>query len=118
MDTTKQPIRSSMGFRNEVLPILHDAYSSPLINWMKEHGYELKAGNLTFFLAQEFGFCYGVDRAVELAYETSKMFPNKRIFLTSEIIHNPRVNTTLKDKGIHFLSQDEGKTVNLNDVKP
>ena len=107
-----------MGFRNEVLPILHDTYSSPLIDWMKEHQYQLKAGNLTFYLAQEFGFCYGVDKAVALAYETSKMFPTKRIFLTSEIIHNPRVNATLKEKGIHFLSNDEGKTVNLDEVQP
>lgn len=116
-EAAKQPIRSSMGFRNEILPILHDTYASSLIEWMKTHDYKLTAGNLTFYLAQEFGFCYGVDKAVALAYETSKMFPTKRIFLTSEIIHNPRVNSTLKEKGIHFLSTDEGKHVNFDPIQ-
>src|SRR5438067_6620449 len=71
---------------------------------MRERGYALTAGDLTIRLAREFGFCYGVDRAVEYAYETRKKFPGKRIFLTGEIIHNPHVNERLAEMGIEFLS--------------
>lgn len=104
IEKSDKHIRTSMGFRDEVLPVLNEAYASPLIERIKENNYQLKAGNITICLAVEFGFCYGVDRAVILAYETRKKFPNKRIFLTSEIIHNPQVNSKLKEKGIYFLS--------------
>ena len=53
----------------------------------------------------EFGFCYGVERAVEYAYETVTKFPDHRIFLTGEIIHNPHVNNKLQRMGIRFLSE-------------
>jgi 4-hydroxy-3-methylbut-2-enyl diphosphate reductase len=55
-------------------------------------------------LAREFGFCYGVDRAVDYAYQTRERFPDRRVFLTGEIIHNPHVNDRLRHKGIGFLS--------------
>ena len=54
--------------------------------------YTLAVGPLTFRLAREFGFCYGVDRAVDYAYETRHKFPDRRILLVGEIIHNPHVN--------------------------
>src|SRR5437762_8143870 len=57
----------------------------------------------------EFGFCYGVERAVEYAYETVTKFPNHRIFLTGEIIHNPHVNNKLRRMGIQFLSRSADK---------
>ena len=78
-------------------------YASALIDRMRAQGFSLTAGDLTFHLAQEFGFCYGVDRAIEYAYETREKFPDKRIFITGEIIHNPRVNGRLSDLGIRFL---------------
>jgi len=110
IEKSDKHIRTSMGFRDEVLPVLNEAYASPLIEKIKENNYQLKAGDITICLAVEFGFCYGVDRAVILAYETRKKFPEKRIFLTSEIIHNPQVNAKLKEKGIYFLSDSEWKT--------
>ena len=55
-------------------------------------GYEASAGEVRMKLAREFGFCYGVDRAVEYAYQTRQRFPDRRIFLSGEIIHNPDVN--------------------------
>ena len=55
-------------------------------------------------LAQEFGFCYGVDRAVDYAYQTRARFPDQRVFLTGEIIHNPQVNAKLRAAGVLFLS--------------
>lgn len=76
---------------------------------MRANDYRLEAGGLTFLLAMEFGFCYGVERAVEYAYETVTKFPNHRIFLTGEIIHNPHVNNKLRRMGIRFLSRDVNK---------
>lgn len=96
-------IRKSFGLKEEVRPQLEASYHSPLINRIKQEGYRLEAGSLTIRLAQEFGFCYGVDRAVDYAYETRAKFPKKRIFLTNEIIHNPRVNTKLQELGVQFL---------------
>jgi 4-hydroxy-3-methylbut-2-enyl diphosphate reductase len=78
-------------------------YHSPLVEKMREEGFVLQAGDLTFRLAQEFGFCYGVDRAIEYAYETREKFPDRRLFITGEIIHNPGVNTRLTEMGIRFL---------------
>lgn len=78
-------------------------YHSPLVERMRAQGFALQAGDLTFRLAQEFGFCYGVDRAIEYAYETREKFPAKRLFITGEIIHNPGVNGRLVEMGIRFL---------------
>ena len=66
-------------------------------------------GDVTVRLAQEFGFCYGVDRAVDYAYETAHKFPDKRIYLIGEIIHNPHVNNRLADQGVHFLYPTAGE---------
>ena len=84
--------------------VLAGQYHSPIIEKMKgtEGGYSEK--NITFYLAESFGFCYGVDRAVDLAYATREKYPNKRLFLTTEIIHNPRVNKNLLKMGYQFLS--------------
>jgi 4-hydroxy-3-methylbut-2-enyl diphosphate reductase len=73
---------------------------------------------MTFLLAMEFGFCYGVERAVEYAYETVTKFPNRRIFLTGEIIHNPHVNNKLQRMGIQFLpnANDKYDKVGPDDV--
>ena len=83
-------------------------YASPLVDRMRAEGFALRAGELTFRLAQEFGFCYGVDRAIEYAYETREKFPGRRLFITGEIIHNPRVNGRLTEMGIRFLEGPEG----------
>jgi len=78
-------------------------YHSELVDRMRAGGFRLEIGSLTFRLAREFGFCYGVDRAVEYAYETREKFPERRIFITGEIIHNPVVNQRLAEMGIRFL---------------
>lgn len=96
-------IRRGFGLKEEIKPLLEENYRSLLIERIKASDYELKAGDITICLAREFGFCYGVDRAVDLAYETRKRFPDRKIYLTSEIIHNPRVNSKLREMGIEFL---------------
>ena len=63
-------------------------YRSSIVEKIKSHGGELTVGNTTIRLAKQFGFCYGVERAIDLAYATRKVFPDQRIFLIGEIIHN------------------------------
>src|SRR4029453_12612082 len=71
----------------------------------KELDYAARAGDLELRLAREFGFCYGVDRAVEYAYETRQQFPDRRIFLSGEIIHNPDVNARIQAMDIQILPE-------------
>jgi 4-hydroxy-3-methylbut-2-enyl diphosphate reductase len=94
------------GLKGAIQGTLARDYHSALVDGIREGGSTLVAGDLTIRLAQEFGFCYGVDRAVEYAYETVEKFPDRRVFLTGEIIHNPRVNERLRRMGIGFLSTD------------
>ena len=68
----------------------------------------LDLGNVQIFLARHFGFCYGVENAIEIAFRTIDENPGKRIFLLSEMIHNPRVNADLLDRGVRFLQDTQG----------
>ena len=102
--------RKGFGLRGEIEGILAADYHSALIERFKANGYRLEAGSLVFRLAREFGFCYGVDRAVEYAYETRTKFPDRELVLVGEIIHNPHVNQKLRAMGIRFLNRDiEGR---------
>jgi len=69
---------------------------------------ELDFGPVKFYIARHFGFCYGVENAIEIAYKTVEENPGKRIFLLSEMIHNPGVNADLKRQGINFIMDTEG----------
>lgn len=69
---------------------------------------ELDFGPVKFYIARHFGFCYGVENAIEIAYKTLEENPGKRIFLLSEMIHNPGVNADLKRQGINFIMDTEG----------
>lgn len=95
--------RRGFGLKQAIEPELVTAYHSQLVDRIRADGYKLSAGGLTILLAKEFGFCYGVDRAVEYAYESRKKFPDRRIFLVGEIIHNPHVNGRLEALGITIL---------------
>jgi 4-hydroxy-3-methylbut-2-enyl diphosphate reductase len=95
--------QKGFGLRSEIRPQLRENYRSQIVDIMRANDFRLVVGDLTFLLAMEFGFCYGVERAVEYAYETVKKFPGRRIFLTGEIIHNPHVNNKLLGMGIQFL---------------
>jgi 4-hydroxy-3-methylbut-2-en-1-yl diphosphate reductase len=80
------------------------AYDSGVVDEVRANDYTFTSGRLTIHLAREFGFCYGVDRAVDYAYQARRRFPGRNVFLTGEIIHNPHVNERLRDSGIRFLS--------------
>ena len=96
--------RKGLDLKQAVAAELNENYHSELVAQIKAGNFRHQAGRLTIHLAREFGFCYGVDRAVDYAYQTRERFPDRRIFLTGEIIHNPHVNHRLRDKGIQFLS--------------
>jgi 4-hydroxy-3-methylbut-2-enyl diphosphate reductase len=89
---------------------LDQSYHSPLIDKVRASGFSLKMGRLEIHLAKEFGFCYGVERAVEYAYETRARFPDRSIFLTNEIIHNPRVNAELQGMGVKILTGEASRS--------
>jgi 4-hydroxy-3-methylbut-2-en-1-yl diphosphate reductase len=75
-------------------------YRSPLVETIRAQGSVIQIGNTTVRLAREFGFCYGVERAIDLAYAARRVFADKRVFLLGEIIHNPEVNRQLTEMGI------------------
>ena len=98
--------RKGLDLKQAVASVLSDSYHSDLVERVKADNFTYKAGRLTVHLAREFGFCYGVDRAVDYAYQTRARFQDRQVFLTGEIIHNPHVNEKLRGQGIRFLSDD------------
>lgn len=70
---------------------------------------QVQVGDLTFYIARHFGFCYGVENAIEKSYKAIKEHPEKRIFLLSQMIHNPDVNEDLESHGLKFLQDTYGK---------
>jgi 4-hydroxy-3-methylbut-2-en-1-yl diphosphate reductase len=110
--------RKGLDMKAAVAAELEAEYHSALVQQIREAGFIHRVGRLTIHLAREFGFCYGVDRAVDYAYQARRRFPDKQVFLTGEIIHNPHVNDRLRAAGIRFLT-DTGESlagVTANDV--
>ena len=101
--------RKGLDLKDAVAGQLAESYHSALVNRIKESGYRYESGLLRLHLAKEFGFCYGVDRAVDYAYQARTRFPDRVVYLTGEIIHNPHVNDKLRALGIRFLS-DPGES--------
>lgn len=108
--------KASLGMRDVIAPAIAEDYHSAIVDWMKAHDYRLEVGGLTFHLAKSFGFCYGVDKAVDMAYEARAKFAGRRIILTYEIIHNPRVNARLREMGILFLSGGLKDDLTFDDI--
>jgi 4-hydroxy-3-methylbut-2-enyl diphosphate reductase len=96
--------RKGLDLKHAVAGMLAESYHSDLVDRIKADDFTYRAGRLTVRLAREFGFCYGVDRAVDYAYQTRRRFPDRPVYLTGEIIHNPHVNDQLRAMGIGFLS--------------
>jgi len=100
--------RRGFGLGDQVAGTLEQAYQSDLIAQLRANGYELRDGRLTVRLAEAFGFCWGVERAVAMAYETRRHYPSERIWITNEIIHNPSVNAHLRDMDVQFIQVEQG----------
>jgi 4-hydroxy-3-methylbut-2-en-1-yl diphosphate reductase len=110
--------RRGFGLRTAIEGQITTDYASAIVDRMRVEGYRLAVGPLTFRLAREFGFCYGVDRAVEYAYEARSKFPDRRIRLVGEIIHNPHVNARLGEMGIEILYRGAGGEFDFSAVSP
>ncbi len=84
-------------------------FESSIVEKLKSRGGLLTVGNTTIRLAKQFGFCYGVERAIDLAYASRRVFPDNRVFLIGEIIHNPEVNRQLADMNDQYdeLTEDD-----------
>jgi 4-hydroxy-3-methylbut-2-en-1-yl diphosphate reductase len=108
---TQSPLifRKGMDLKHEVANVLAESYHSELVAAIKASDYRFESGRLRLYLAREFGFCYGVDRAVDYAYQTRRRFADRTVYLTGEIIHNPHVNDQIRAQGIRFLS-DPGES--------
>ena len=96
--------RKGFGLKGEVEGTLAADYDGSLVDLLRSRDHTLTIGGVTVRLAREFGFCYGVERAVEYAYQTRRKFPDRRIRLVGEIIHNPHVNRRLGEMGIEILT--------------
>ncbi|MEG3970543.1 4-hydroxy-3-methylbut-2-enyl diphosphate reductase [Microcoleus sp. T2B6] len=101
--------RKGFGHEAEVAGVMQTAYQSSLIQQIRDNNYRLERGAVTIRLAQAFGFCWGVERAVAIAYETRQHFPSERIWITNEIIHNPSVNEHLRDMEVGFIAVENGQ---------
>ena len=110
--------RKGFGLKDEVTGVIDSDYQSNIIDLIKSKGYEMQIGQTKIRLAKEFGFCYGVDRSVEYAYQTVQKFPDKNVYLTGEIIHNPHVNKRLIEMGVKFLSGQYSTGKTLVEIKP
>src|SRR5918993_5954658 len=110
--------RRGFGLKAEVAQTLAADYDGRLVDLLRQRDYTLTAGDVTVRLAHEFGFCYGVERAVDYAYQTRRKFPDRRIFLLGEIIHNPHVNDNLRSMGIEILEPDAEGVFDFSGVRP
>ncbi len=101
--------RKGFGREAEVASQLQSEYQSNVVQQIRDNNYTLQRGDVIIRLAQAFGFCWGVERAVAMAYETRKHFPRARIWITNEIIHNPSVNQHLRNMQVEFIPVEEDK---------
>ena len=101
--------RKGFGHQAEVATQLQSEYQSNLIQEIRNNNYTLQREDVTIRLAEAFGFCWGVERAVAMAYETRKHFPTERIWMTNEIIHNPSVNQRMLEMEVGFIPVEAGK---------
>lgn len=112
--------RKGFGHKEEVTATLNQEYQSSLIQTIRQNNYQITQGDVTIRLAEAFGFCWGVERAVAMAYETRTHFPTEKIWITNEIIHNPSVNQRLKEMNVDFIPVNgelkDFSVVNRNEV--
>merc|ERR1711988_992059 len=106
----KSPNYNRLGFKSEqedVNKMMIDEFTSPLVAELRENNGEINRGDLTIQLAEHYGFCWGVERAVAMAYQSRSHFPDSTIHITNEIMHNPQVNDRLHEMDIKFIKPEE-----------
>jgi 4-hydroxy-3-methylbut-2-en-1-yl diphosphate reductase len=109
--------RRGFGHGEEAESTMKTEYHSDLVQLIRDQNYRYTQGDVTINLAQSFGFCWGVERAVAMAYETRTQFPTERIWITNEIIHNPLVNDRLREMNVQFISVDEAGNKDFSGVQ-
>jgi 4-hydroxy-3-methylbut-2-enyl diphosphate reductase len=117
IDEQSTYFRKGFGLKADVQGDLSADYNGRIVDALREHDYTLTVEDVTIRLASEFGFCYGVERAVEYAYQTRRKFPDRRLLLVGEIIHNPHVNSKLRSMGIEILVPDADGTFDFSAVR-
>src|SRR3954466_9899257 len=117
-DVPSTYFRKGFGLKADVQGDLSADYSGRVVDALRENDYTLTVDDVTIRLAKEFGFCYGVERAVEYAYQTHRKFPDRRLLLVGEIIHNPHVNAKLRGMGIEILEPDAAGAFDFSVVRP
>jgi 4-hydroxy-3-methylbut-2-enyl diphosphate reductase len=110
--------RKGFGLKADVQGELSSDYNGRLVDTLREQDYTLVVDDVTIRLAKEFGFCYGVERAVEYAYQTHRKFPDRHLVLAGEIIHNPHVNDKLRGMGIEIMEPGADGTLDFAALKP
>ena len=92
-------------------------YRSDVVDGVRRNGGIITVGDVTVRLAKQFGFCYGVERAIDLAYAARKVFKDRRLFIVGEIIHNPEVNEQISSLGIKNLT-GRNKQADISELQP
>ncbi|MGQ0562069.1 MAG: 4-hydroxy-3-methylbut-2-enyl diphosphate reductase [Gemmatimonadota bacterium] len=110
--------RRGFGLKKQIEPLLEAEYHSSLVEDIRARGFTAAFGDITIRLAEDFGFGYGVDRAVDYAYQATLKFPGRRIYLVGEIIHNPHVNNRLQDAGVVFLYPSAAGQFDFTMIRP
>ncbi|KAG5191428.1 4-hydroxy-3-methylbut-2-enyl diphosphate reductase chloroplast precursor [Tribonema minus] len=104
------PKYNRMGFKSEaedVSSMMLEEFTSPMVKELKSNSNVLQKGDVTVKLAQDFGFCWGVERAVAMSFQARKHFPSTKMHITNELIHNPGVNEKLDEMDIEFVPVNE-----------
>ncbi|KAH6789325.1 4-hydroxy-3-methylbut-2-enyl diphosphate reductase [Perilla frutescens var. frutescens] len=101
--------RKGFGHKEETLELMNQEFTSDIIKKLKENGYEYTWGNVTVKLAEAYGFCWGVERAIQIAFEARRQFQSENMWLTNEMIHNPTVNKRLEDMDVQTIPLNDGK---------
>jgi 4-hydroxy-3-methylbut-2-enyl diphosphate reductase len=107
----KEPSFHRRGFKDQregAEKRMNDSFKSDIVQEMRESNFKIEREGVTVYLAKDFGFCWGVERSIALSYEAVDHFPDKKIHLTNELIHNPEVNDQLKDMNVQFIEKMDG----------
>lgn len=103
----------------EVTQDMKEQFDSHLMEEMKANpNYKIEKDGVEFFLAKDHGFCWGVERSINLAYSAVETFPESTIHITNELIHNPMVNDRLHSKNVNFIQKDEDNTKDFSQIEP